>query len=307
MRLAEEALSETRANGDDAGVGMALFHLANAIGDREGIGAVEALFNDAIALLTAADDIDAESEAAAAFHNLATAASLRGDFDRAEILAAQALDRWQALKSGWGTAGTLCLLAANACEFGDYDRAATLGKQALSLHWDLRDLLNMIDSLMVIAEIAVHCAQPIMAARLWGAAEALSEEIGIVLPVEIKARRRVEAGVMRAELGDEAFAAERSAGRALPLEQAVEEALAFVPTPPGSSAPGSHHRLTSREVEVLNLVAEGRTDREIADVLFISRRTVNAHVTHILTKLEVSTRREAVAKAIEFGLLTTRH
>jgi DNA-binding CsgD family transcriptional regulator len=62
--------------------------------------------------------------------------------------------------------------------------------------------------------------------------------------------------------------------------------------------------ITAREREVLRLIAEGRTDREIAESLFISRRTASRHVANILAKLVVATRRDAVARAQEQGWLS---
>jgi pimeloyl-ACP methyl ester carboxylesterase/DNA-binding CsgD family transcriptional regulator/class 3 adenylate cyclase len=62
--------------------------------------------------------------------------------------------------------------------------------------------------------------------------------------------------------------------------------------------------LTRREQEILHLVATGLTDQEIANALFLSRRTVNAHVARILAKLDVRTRREAARRGQELGLLT---
>lgn len=61
--------------------------------------------------------------------------------------------------------------------------------------------------------------------------------------------------------------------------------------------------LTPREMEVLRLVATGETDRGIADVLYVSRRTVSSHVSNILAKLDVPTRRAAVVTAARIGLL----
>ncbi len=61
--------------------------------------------------------------------------------------------------------------------------------------------------------------------------------------------------------------------------------------------------LSPRELEVLRLVAEGRTDQEIADVLFISRRTVHRHVTAILNKTGTRTRTSAAALAIRLGIV----
>jgi DNA-binding NarL/FixJ family response regulator len=60
--------------------------------------------------------------------------------------------------------------------------------------------------------------------------------------------------------------------------------------------------LTPRELEVLRLVADGRTNQQIADVLFISRKTASVHVSNILSKLDVRTRGEAAAIAHRLGL-----
>jgi DNA-binding NarL/FixJ family response regulator len=61
--------------------------------------------------------------------------------------------------------------------------------------------------------------------------------------------------------------------------------------------------LTDRETEVLYHVARGATDQEIADRLYLSRRTVSSHVSNILGKLAVANRRDAVAAAFRIGLL----
>jgi DNA-binding CsgD family transcriptional regulator len=61
--------------------------------------------------------------------------------------------------------------------------------------------------------------------------------------------------------------------------------------------------LSARELEVLQLVADGLSDAEIAERLFLSRRTVNSHLTSVYTKLEVSSRTAAVHVAREQGVL----
>ncbi len=60
--------------------------------------------------------------------------------------------------------------------------------------------------------------------------------------------------------------------------------------------------LTQREREVLDLVAAGRTNRQIADALFISSKTASVHVSNILAKLGVANRGEAAALARELGI-----
>jgi DNA-binding NarL/FixJ family response regulator len=62
--------------------------------------------------------------------------------------------------------------------------------------------------------------------------------------------------------------------------------------------------LTPRELEVLQLLVRGLSNRDIAEALFISDRTVQAHLTNIFSKMQVSSRLEAVLSAIRRGWLT---
>jgi DNA-binding NarL/FixJ family response regulator len=88
----------------------------------------------------------------------------------------------------------------------------------------------------------------------------------------------------------------------MPTEQVITEALAHA-----SQAPPSELSLvaglTAREAEVLRLLAEGMSDREIAAALSISSRTVGGHVTHLLGKLGVDSRTAAVAYALRHRLV----
>jgi DNA-binding NarL/FixJ family response regulator len=73
-------------------------------------------------------------------------------------------------------------------------------------------------------------------------------------------------------------------------------------TPPPAPKPDTH--LTAREREVLRLLAGGARNRDVAEALFISERTVKNHVSSAMQKLDANTRAEAVAKAIQLGLLS---
>ena len=64
-----------------------------------------------------------------------------------------------------------------------------------------------------------------------------------------------------------------------------------------------HEQLTGREVEVLDLIAEGLSNQEIADALFITLKTVKTHVSNILSKLEVSDRTQATIYAFKHNLV----
>ncbi|MFC5638738.1 helix-turn-helix transcriptional regulator [Streptomyces bullii] len=97
-----------------------------------------------------------------------------------------------------------------------------------------------------------------------------------------------------------ADAAARLAQRGrLPLGRGPEEEPALSPAHPGEAL-----GLTSREHDVLRLVAAGRTNRQIAEELFISPKTASVHVSHILAKLGVSGRGEAAAVAHRVGLFS---
>jgi DNA-binding NarL/FixJ family response regulator len=82
----------------------------------------------------------------------------------------------------------------------------------------------------------------------------------------------------------------------LSLEPATAE------PPPARAAPAGELPLTSREADVLELLAAGLTNREIATRLFISEKTVGTHVGHIYEKLGVHSRVEAAGRAQALGV-----
>ena len=73
--------------------------------------------------------------------------------------------------------------------------------------------------------------------------------------------------------------------------------------PAGGALPSVDGPLTRRELEVLVRLAEGRSNREIADALFVTSATVKTHLAHIYAKLGVTGRQEAMARAVALGLL----
>ena len=164
-----------------------------------------------------------------------------------------------------------------------------------------------------LAAVAARCDRNEVAAQLLGTVDALLQRTGArLLPFDVPIYETAHAAA-RASLGETAFAAAKQAGHGLSMAAlfaaadaivAVAEDVARAPRRRGGhDVDNVRFALTSREHEVLRLLAQGKTDREIAEVLFVSRRTVNAHVASILGKLGVHSRRDAVAHARELALL----
>ena len=105
-------------------------------------------------------------------------------------------------------------------------------------------------------------------------------------------------------LGSSAFAAAWERGAAMPMATAVAESQdIFTSAGRDSATPAADSLgLTRREREVLRLLCQGNSDREIAEILFVSRATASKHVASILAKLEVQSRTAAVARARELGV-----
>jgi DNA-binding NarL/FixJ family response regulator len=111
-------------------------------------------------------------------------------------------------------------------------------------------------------------------------------------------------GLTCRSLGDEDTAAfDLEAARGVFAELGAAPALAWVESLTGRAAPADDHGLTARELEVLRLVAAGKSNREIASALVISERTVARHLQNIFAKLRVSSRTAASAFAFEHELV----
>jgi DNA-binding NarL/FixJ family response regulator len=171
------------------------------------------------------------------------------------------------------------------------------------------DRLNAARLLEASCALAHAAGEPAVAARLAGAAAEQYEQLGTWPRPPIQAAVERIVATVRGVLGETTYSAALSAGRALSFEDALAEVRTLVEsngTPACDSAAGARperrHGLTRREVDVLRLLADGLTDRDIAERLFITRRTASNHVAAILAKLDVPNRRAAAAEARRLGL-----
>ena len=189
---------------------------------------------------------------------------------------------------------------------GEPERARAVLAESLTLSRALGDKGTLLMSLEGLACVAGAEGEGLRAGRLFGAAEALMEEIGYRLVPQERAVLEPYRASGRSQLGEAAWEEAVAGGKAMGLEEAIEYVLSEQDpstTTTLSSAPEQHPGgLTSREVEVLGLVAEGLTNVQVAQRLFLSPRTVDTHLSSIYHKLGVSSRAAAVRFALEQGL-----
>jgi ATP/maltotriose-dependent transcriptional regulator MalT len=181
---------------------------------------------------------------------------------------------------------------------GDVDeaRSACGELEAIAAGYDS----EMLRALHAHARGAVELAAGEAGAALMGLRQASVAWQELEAPYEV-ARARLLIALACRELGDEdAFALELDAARSAFEKLGATPDLAAVVALTGS---GDTHGLTDRELDVLRLVASGKSNKEIAAALVISEHTVARHLQNIFTKLDVPSRTAAGAFAFEHGLV----
>jgi DNA-binding CsgD family transcriptional regulator/tetratricopeptide (TPR) repeat protein len=173
---------------------------------------------------------------------------------------------------------------------------------------ELEDIASRYSSSMLAAMVA-HARGAVELARgeprsaLIALRSALDEWQALDAPYEV-ARTRVLVGLACHALGDEdAYTLELEGALAAFRELGAWPDVARVEEIVGGSAPRDTHGLSGRELEVLRLLATGKSNRDIASTLVISEHTVARHVQNIFAKLRVSSRAAATAFAFEHDLV----
>jgi DNA-binding CsgD family transcriptional regulator/tetratricopeptide (TPR) repeat protein len=245
---------------------------------------------------------------ATATQNLGLVVSRQGDYKRGPALIEEALAAFRKLEFDLGIATSSRFLGQTMHAMGDDNRAVPLLLDSLRVKRTVTQQWHIANALEALVSIAAGHGQETLAAALYGAIELFREQASAPLePALMDEHDRIVSGLRR-KLGESAFNEAWAQGRLWPVEQAIAEAAVVnpggvatpsVPQPTGAGAMG----LTSREMEVLRLLAQGRSTIDIAEMLFISPRTVSTHVASILGKLGVSTRSAAVALALRTGLV----
>jgi non-specific serine/threonine protein kinase len=229
--------------------------------------------------------------------NLGNLMLKRGDIERGEQLFREMLALARATQDEALVVNALIFLADALVARGQAVEARAVLAEALELNRRFGARLSVAYCLDYLASVALLEGQPQRAARLLAFCDAEYQRLGLQqLPTDQQRFARATDAARR-QLGEAAFTAAVAAGRDLEIEAAIALALAVEPPaalPPAMAPDG----LTTREREVLRLIAAGRSNREIGDLLFISQRTVERHIANIYLKIDVHNKAEATAYAL---------
>jgi DNA-binding CsgD family transcriptional regulator len=215
----------------------------------------------------------------------------------ARDFAAEALKLGQENDSVWTVEWALAAQASLAQVEGDAHRAEDLLHDQLDLVCRTGHRPVLCDTLEAIAGAMADEGRLEEAARLFGAAEAGRGTIGYVRFPVLRSNHEAATESVRAQLGAEVF--DRAWGDGMSL--ALDDAVAYARRGRGHRKRPTHgwHSLTPTELQVVELVAQGLTNPQIGKRLFVSPRTVKAHLAHVFAKVGVSTRAELAAIATQ--------
>ncbi len=263
IRLHQEALELARGVGDAFMLGDLLYHLGIAESEVDPAGAIVSL----------TESLEQLRNAGGLHHLMLTLGSLADAHGRL------------------GRDAEAQALFLESLELG---RA---GPDPIAATWVLTFALAFLAERGKAAEVA-----PLLAEL-----DTYTDSVGYLrTPLESAAYARATTAV-RSKPGTAGARAERGAGHQLSLEQAISEAerlIQNVTVAAAASSPEPQYpsSLTAREVEVLRLVAQGLTNPQVAEHLFLSPRTIDAHLQRIYGKLDVPNRGAAIRFAVEHGL-----
>jgi len=304
----EESLALRRELGDRNGIAQALMHLA-AVQEQQGDAAgARPRFEESLALRRELGD---RSGVAWALGHLGRLARRQTRLTAARRLHSEALALFQEIEERSGVAMALRDLANLTWREGDVRAARQLYRESLSQVRELGERRSMAAALEGLAAVTA-AEEPERAIRLLAAADSLRTAIQTPVPPLDRDEHERLLGCLRETLGDGAFERAWAGVRATSPEAVVAEALAEQDEAGADVAPVSSvpppplpDGLTPREGEVLGLLADGLSHREIAEALVVSVRTVGRHVDNIYGKIGVHDRRRARQYARDHDLLAS--
>ena len=302
--LHNESLSIATHLNDDVAMTRALANLAMVIEAKGDIEQATMLFERALGLARQGGEAEV---LATILTNYGLMKLTSADQQRGVAL----LEEGLIIARELGPSGLLGAILSNLgdarLEQGDQAASAAMYRECMVLQSELGNQVGVADALLGIATIAVHRGDLSFATCLLASAQALYESIRATPPPGGVRMFEEALREVRAVLDEDTFSAEWESGRNADLQTVIAEALKFETRPSREmeSVPANpyYSDLTSREMQVLRLVAEGYSNREIADMLYISPQTAATHVKRLRAKIGASSRAAAAAHAHRHGLI----
>jgi non-specific serine/threonine protein kinase len=230
---------------------------------------------------------------------------VHGDSEQATVFLDESLALFREIGDSSNIAIGLIHSALAALTQGEHGQVQMLAEESLEFLQRAGNRQHIADCLEIMAGAAGAQGRAHRAGRLWGAAEALREEIGVLLQPEDRSVLDPYLSAARSSLGEAEWQVALAEGRAMMPEQAIEYSLSakepVSPPPLSDRSDEDSAVLTAREGEVAVLVSRGLTNRQIAADLFISEHTVATHVAKILKKLGLNSRSRLSAWVAERG------
>ena len=219
----EECLAIRREVGDRWNIALSLTNLgaiADALGDYP---ACRKLYGESLAIFR---DLGDRWGIPATLNNLGEMAYALGDYEEASIRFGESLVIRRDIGDRRGVAGQLNNVGRTECAKGNFAAGRALHEESVQILRELGDRKVFAEALEGLANAAAGLADPVEAARIWGAAEQLRESIGCPLPPKDLAGYERQVAAARANLGDDpAFAEAWAQGRAMTLEEAQDFVL----------------------------------------------------------------------------------
>ena len=235
-----------------------------------------------------------------------------GDLQRALSEFSESLELYEAINDKGGLASALIGRARTATESGDFEAAKADFARALPIVAEMSFLPLLLTVVLGVGDLLVRAGDRqsgslLLRVALWHpAGDSDSRTAALRLLAQDGQEPPFAETLGESDIDDASVILENALS--LPRSQSLAPLVtSLVRSPEPRAGDGSRrvypHDLTEREVEVLNLVARGKSNREIADTLFISVNTAANHVKNILAKTNAANRTEAAAFAIAADLL----
>jgi predicted ATPase/DNA-binding CsgD family transcriptional regulator len=221
----------------------------------------------------------------------------------AEPVCAASLARARDVDDLGDLAGLLVRMAMLDLQAGRTDEAATHLREGLQTALRTGAWVSMLNGLDYCGYLCMQSGQCAEAITVWAAVAAVAQHEGYIEPPAAESRRHEPLREARQVLGPARTRAAEERGAAMSLATAAEYALMLTdPGPPRPAVPGPE-QLSARERQLVTLVAQGRTNAQIAAQLYISVRTVSSHLDRIRDKTGCRRRADLTRLALGAGLV----